>query len=90
MSYDIIYTLVRGDETFNIGVEHSVTFYDPGNTYGLPEDCEPPSGGEIATMTITHADRPFEVTDDERAAIEKHIYETHDYGDVGYQGPEDW
>lgn len=85
MNHSATYTLTRGDEDFELEVEYSTSPYDPGNTYGLPEDCEPPSGGEIEEMTVTLAGETaeFPLTDAEMAALEKWLYENTDYSDDG-------
>lgn len=81
---DITYTLVRGDQTVELDIEYDVADYDPGNSYGLPEDCEPPSGGEITELRVLFEGALFTLTDAETNAIEQHIYVTHDYSDDGY------
>lgn len=89
MTHSITYTLTRGDEDIDLEIEYSVAAYDPGNTWGLPEDCEPPSGGDIEELEITTVDgKPFQVTPDEQSKIEDHIYQNHDY-DRGIHDYED-
>lgn len=84
MTHAIKYTLERDDETFDLEIDYSVAAYDPGNTYGLPENCEPPSGGEIEDLAIFGPDgKEFTPTAEELQKIEAHIYETHDYSDDG-------
>jgi len=75
------YTLTRDDEEIELELEYSVAAYDPGNTWGLPEDCEPPSGGEIEELEITRDGEPFELTAKEIEAVENWIYEKHDYSE---------
>lgn len=87
---DTRYTLVRDDETFVLDVEYEVAPYDPGVSWGPPEDCYPPEGGEITDLDIYHGDERFEVTDKEREAIEQHIYETHDYSDYASYEEDTW
>lgn len=82
------YTVTRDDQDIDLEIEYSVAPYDPGNSYGPPECCDPPSGGEIEEMTVTRDGAPFDVTDAEREKIEAHIYETHDYDDRG--DPDDY
>jgi hypothetical protein len=77
----ISYTVERGEEAFELLVDYEVAAYDPGNTYGLPEDCEPPSGGEVESLSVAHNGKAFVLTDAESAALERHIYETHDYSE---------
>lgn len=76
-------TITRDDEDIELDIEYEVAAYDPGNAYGLPEDCEPPSGGEVEELTATRDGKPFELTDAEREKVEQHIYDTHDYSDDG-------
>lgn len=85
MNHSAKYTLTRGDDDIELDVEYSTSAYDPGNTYGLPEDCEPPSGGEIEEMTITLAgeNAEFPLTDAEMVELEKWLYENTDYSDDG-------
>ena len=45
--HEITYTLTRGDQTVTLDVEYDVAAYDPGSTWGLPEDSEPPSGDAL-------------------------------------------
>lgn len=33
-------------------IECEVTPYDPGRTYGPPENCYPPEGGEVEILSI--------------------------------------
>lgn len=82
--HEITYTLTRGDQTVSLDVEYDVAAYYPGNICGLPEDCEPPSGGEITELRVLFEGVLFTLTDAETNAIEQHIYVTHDYGDDGY------
>lgn len=82
--HEITYVLARGDQTITLDVEYDVAAYDPGSTWGLPEDCEPPSGGEITELRVKFEGVDFTLTDAETDALEQHIYETHDYSDDGY------
>lgn len=78
----ITHTITRDDDTFTLDVEYEVAAYDPGNSWGPPEDCEPPSGGEITSLDVYKGDEKFELTDAETDALEQRIYETHDYSDA--------
>lgn len=80
MTHTINYTLTRGDDEIALEVDYTVGPFDPGNSYGPPEACEPPSGGEIEDLFIAGPDgSEFTPTADELQAIEEHIYATHDY-----------
>lgn len=78
------YTITRDDEDIDLEIEYTVAPYDPGNSYGPPEHCEPPSGGEIETMDVLVDGKPFALTDEEQAQVDQHIYDTHDYSDDDY------
>lgn len=85
----ISYTLTRpseafGENDYQLTVYYEVAAHYPGNSWGLPEDCEPPSGGEIEELMVEHDGKPFALTDDEQTKLEAHIYETHDYSDDSY------
>ena len=56
----------RNKDDVVVEVEFEATPYDPGNTYGLPENCYPPEGGEIEIIKCLLADgADAEATDDE-------------------------
>ena len=38
--------------TLDIEVEFTATPYDPGQSYGPPESCYPPEGGEIEDLQV--------------------------------------
>lgn len=87
MAQHMQYVLTRvsptmGSEDYLLDLDYDVAPYDPGNSYGPPENCAPPSGGEIERLDITCEGKPFEVTDPEQDRIELHIYENHDYNAV--------
>ena len=50
MARTYYHTFYRKDDVV-VEVEFEATPYDPGNTYGLPENCYPPEGGEIPEDT---------------------------------------
>lgn len=81
----IEYTLTRGDRDIDLEVDYTVAPFDPGCSYGPPELCEPPSGGEIEDLRIFGPDgSEFTPTAEELHEIEQHIYSHHDYSDDGY------
>ncbi len=82
--HEITYHLTHGDQTVVLDVSYDVAAYDPGSTWGLPEDSEPPSGGEITELDIKFEGADFTLTVAERDALEQHIYSTHDYSDDSY------
>ena len=88
---NICYTLTRDGVDISLDVEYEVADYDSGNSYGPPENCEPPSGGEITELIVTTAEtgESFKLTDVEESALEQHIYDTHDYSDDGFDD-DDW
>lgn len=79
-----------GEQDYLLDLDYEVASYDPGNSYGPPENCELPSGGEIERLDITYLGEIFAVTDAERAAIEAFIYEKHEYGPTGDYYEEGW
>ena len=81
MNHFTKYELERGEETFILEIDYITSPYDPGRTYGPPEDCYPPEGGEIEEIDITCNGKPFELTDAEMRELETWLYETTDYSD---------
>ena len=75
----------EGDmEEISLEVEYSCAAYDPGNSYGPPEFCDPPSGGEIEELEVYDAEgNKFTLTEEETKKLEEHIYDTHDYSEDG-------
>ncbi|OJF89604.1 hypothetical protein AX761_24335 [Rhizobium sp. 58] len=72
------YTLTRGDEEIDLEIEYSLSPYDPGNSCGLPEDCDPPSGGDVEEMTAFLGGEEFSLLAAEFDEIEAHILMTHE------------
>ena len=65
MSCTYYHTFYREDDTA-VNVEFTATPYDPGCTYGPPENCYPPEGGEVEIGECTLADGTDAMaTDDE-------------------------
>lgn len=47
------FPIYTGDDTETIyEIECDVTPYDPGRTYGPPEKCYPPEGGECEIVSV--------------------------------------
>lgn len=66
-------TIDRDDEEITLTVEGSYTPGDPGNTWGLPEDCWPPEPAEAEVHKILNSEgKPFEPLSPEE---EKAVYE---------------
>lgn len=78
MKHETTYCLTRGDDEIELTVEYSLAPYDPGVSWGPPEDCYPPEGGDVEDMAITLDGDPFEVTAQEADAIEAHILQHHE------------
>ena len=79
---DISYELYRGDEEYDLLIDFMITPYDPGCTYGPPENCYPPEGGEIYDVFAFLDGREFSLFDGELQAIERYIHENFvDFGD---------
>lgn len=82
--------LERGEDILAVTIAYTVADYDPGSTYGPPEDCYPPEGGEVEELTATMADGTIiELTPEELDKVEKHIYATHEYGSHYEEDPDD-
>lgn len=61
-------------------VTYTITPYDPGRTYGLPEDCYPAEGGEVEIVSVTDQDgNTIEPTEDERKMRASEIFEQHEF-----------
>jgi len=63
-----------------VTVEYTATPYDPGCTYGLPEDCYPPEGGEIGIIEawLEPQGTKIDLPDDERERWEQWLMENPD------------
>jgi hypothetical protein len=57
------------DDDTELSIEYTQTPYDPGRTYGPPEDCYPPEGGDVEIINISRKISdcwyPYAATDDE-------------------------
>lgn len=84
-------TIERDGEELEINVEFDATPFDPGNTYGLPENCYPAEGGEIEITAVflngVAIDPPL--TDKEADKIADWLSENLDDDDDG-PDPDDW
>ena len=49
----IDYYVERGGEEVELKISAHISPYDPGRTYGSPEKCYPPEGGECEIISIT-------------------------------------
>lgn len=90
--------VTRGGNTFQISVEINdeereleITYegyYDPGKTYGPPEDCYPPEG-EITIKSVTFASgQPFEPTPKQEEALLDLCWEDfHECANAGSDDP---
>ena len=74
----LTYTITRGDEDIELDIEYSLSPYDPGSSWGPPENCDPPSGGDVEELTAYFDGKPFELKPDEDERIEAHILMTHE------------
>lgn len=85
MTHETSYTLTRGEDEIELTIEYSVARYYAAQTYGPPEHCSPAEGGEIEELSVTDEDgNTVELTTEETAEIEQHIYSTHDYDEPDY------
>lgn len=90
-SGSVEWELERGEDILAVTIDYTVTDYDPGSTYGPPEDCYPPEGGEIEELKATKEDGTIvELTSEELEKIEAHIYATHDYGSHYDEDPDEY
>jgi hypothetical protein len=65
-------------------VTYTITPYDPGISYGPPERCYPPEGGDVEIVAVTDdAGNVIEPTEAELKAWDTAIYEQHDF-DAGW------
>lgn len=72
-----------------VTVEYSITPYDPGVSWGPPESCYPPEGGEVEIVKVFSDDEPdLAWTDAEDDDWSARIAETHDHSD--YDDYDDW
>lgn len=74
--HDFYRVLEDGSEQ-KVAVEYSAAPYDPGCTYGLPENCYPPEGGEIeiSDAWLEPQGTKIELPDDERERWEQWLME---------------
>lgn len=74
------YTITRNDSEIELEIDYRVSPRDPGCSPSLNHPGEPPSGGDIEDLFIAGPDgNEFTVTAAELDAIERHIYDTHNY-----------
>lgn len=77
--HSLFYTLERGDEQIDLEIQYAVARFYPARISGPPEYCYPAEGGEVTELHAYLDDQPFSLTDAEAAAVEGHIYQSHDY-----------
>jgi len=77
----LIFTLDRGEDAIDLEIEYEVAPFTPGNTWGPPEHCDPPEGGEVEELTAYLDGQVFVLSPAEAEMIEARIYETHNYHD---------
>jgi hypothetical protein len=63
------WTIERDEDAFDIEVRYRVEPYDPGQSFGPPEDCYPAEGGGVELLAVTHNGLPFELTEAEEDAL---------------------
>lgn len=64
------------DVETDLTVECSVSPYDPGRTYGAPEDCYPPEGGEVEVYRAFGPDgEPVVLTSEEEERLQELVDE---------------
>ena len=63
------------DDGAEVLIEYKLTPYDPGVSYGPPESCYPPEGGEIEEWEATSDGvKVIQLTDAENERVEAEIY----------------
>ncbi len=63
-------------------VFYTITPYDHGCTFGPPESCYPPEGGEVDIAKVEDEDgNAIEPTDEEREKWSNQIFEQHQFVD---------
>ena len=58
-----------------IEVKFNATPFDPGVTYGPPENCYPPEGGEVEILSVLYNDKPLELSAKDLALLQGHLEE---------------
>jgi hypothetical protein len=81
--FPLDWELDRGDDLIPVTIWYTVSKYYRAQTYGPPENCYPAEGGEITSLVCISDNGEIELSASEVNAIEKYIYENHDY-DGGY------
>lgn len=75
----------RDPDAENLEVEFVITSYgDPGNTFGLPENCWPPEPAQFDIMAarLEAGDGPdilSQLTPEEYEALEAEVYDSGDF-----------
>lgn len=68
------------DGEVELTVTYTITAYDSGVSWGPPERCYPPEGGEVEIVSVTDEDgNTIEPTEAELKAWDTDIYEQHDF-----------
>lgn len=81
-------TKFSGTQTINLDIEVEFEYdgcYDPGNTYGPPENCYPPErelNVNVTGIRIDGIKNPIGLTPDGKEAIEMLIVEKIDNGEI--------
>lgn len=70
----------REDET-EVEVIYTITDYDPGVSWGPPENCYPPEGGEVEIIRVMKDGKEIPASDDECDKWCSYIAENHDFDD---------
>lgn len=90
-TYNLKWTVTRGEEDIDICVDYEMTPIIPAQTYGPPENCYPAEGGEITITSVwrkADEDMPkapeFTLTDEEISVLEQHIWDNPPVSDDYY------
>jgi hypothetical protein len=64
-----------------IHLTYTITPYDPGCTYGPPENCYPPEGGEVEIISASEGGMPRELSPHEDQMARDAIFQDHEWDD---------
>jgi hypothetical protein len=77
---EIDFYVERDEEEIELQIKGHVSAYDPGKTYGPPDRCYPPEGGEVEVHSVLHNGESWEgvLTREEESDIEEAMSQAND------------